>query len=71
MNKKLKHQRENQIMNAALLVAVEKGYSNSRMDDIVKESQLSKGALYWYYKSKKEVYLGVIESLETKRPFLN
>ena len=27
---------------------------------------MSKGAIYHYYKSKKEVYLGVIESLETK-----
>ena len=61
MNKKLKHQRENQIMNAALLVAVEKGYSNSRMDDIVKESKLSKGAIYWYYKSKKDVYLDLVD----------
>jgi len=36
------------------------------MDDIVAESKMSKGAIYHYYKSKKEVYLGVIESLENK-----
>jgi AcrR family transcriptional regulator len=48
-------------MNAALDVAVEKGYSNSRMDDIVKRSQLSKGAIYWYYKSKKDVYLDLVD----------
>jgi AcrR family transcriptional regulator len=30
------------------------------MDDVVQESQLSKGAIYWYYKSKKEMYLDLI-----------
>ena len=48
-------------MNAALSVAVDKGYSNSRMDDIVKKSKLSKGAIYWYYKSKKDVYLDLVD----------
>ncbi len=61
MKNELKHQRKNQIMNAALSVAVQKGYSNSRMDDIVKKSNLSKGAIYWYYKSKKDVYLELVD----------
>ena len=61
MKNKFKHQRRSQIMNAALSVAVEKGYYNSRMDDIVKKSNLSKGAIYWYYKSKKDVYLELVD----------
>ncbi|MFL3007964.1 MAG: TetR/AcrR family transcriptional regulator [Candidatus Neomarinimicrobiota bacterium] len=61
MKNKFKHQRRSQIMNAALSVAVEKGYYNSRMDDIVKKSNLSKGAIYWYYKSKKDVYLDLVD----------
>ena len=61
MNKKLKDLRKEQIMNAALSVAVAKGYENSRMDDIVEKSQLSKGAIYWYYKSKKDVYLSLVD----------
>ena len=61
MKNELKHQRKSQIMNAALSVAVQKGYSNSRMDDIVKKSNLSKGAIYWYYKSKKDVYLDLVD----------
>jgi len=31
------------------------------MDDIVQSSKLSKGAIYWYYKSKKEVYLSLVD----------
>jgi len=61
MNNTLKNKREHQILTAALAVAVEKGYSDSRMDDIVQTSKLSKGAIYWYYKSKKAVYLALVD----------
>ncbi|MDP7025729.1 MAG: TetR/AcrR family transcriptional regulator [Candidatus Marinimicrobia bacterium] len=52
--------RKSQILDAALEVVVEKGYADCRMDDIVETSGLSKGAIYWYYKSKKEVFLSLI-----------
>ena len=54
------NQRREQILAAALDVIIEKGYEKSRMDDIVKASKLSKGAIYWYYKSKKDVYLSLV-----------
>ena len=47
-------------MDAALDVIVNKGYSDCRMDDIVAKANLSKGAIYWYYKSKKEIFLALI-----------
>ncbi len=52
--------RTKQILDAALKVIVNKGFEQSRMDDIVAESGLSKGAIYWYYKSKKDVYLSLV-----------
>ena len=61
MNEKLKDLRKSQIMEAAQSVVVKKGYGQSRMDDIVKEAKLSKGAIYWYYKSKKEIYLSLVD----------
>ena len=61
MNQQKQDQRKNQILKAALFVIVEKGYERSRMDDIVQSSKLSKGAIYWYYKSKKEVYLSLVD----------
>ncbi len=60
MNSSKENQRREQILDAALRVIVEKGYEKSRMDDIVSTSGLSKGAIYWYYKSKKEVYLDLV-----------
>ena len=61
MKQLLRDQRKEQIMSAALNVISSKGYEQSRMDDIVLESDLSKGAIYWYYKSKKEVYLSLVD----------
>ncbi len=60
MERTRKDERKEQILNAALLVLVDKGYESSRIDDIVSESGLSKGAIYWYYKSKKEIYLDLV-----------
>tara|TARA_B100000315_G_scaffold259396_1_gene315273 strand:- start:9979 stop:10593 length:615 start_codon:yes stop_codon:yes gene_type:complete len=59
-NSERKDLRKKQILDAALNVVVQKGYSSSRMDDIVEESQLSKGTIYWYYKSKKDVFLSLV-----------
>ncbi len=60
MNESLQTQRKEQILDAALHVLVQNGYEQARMDDVVKSSNLSKGAIYWYYKSKKEMYLDLV-----------
>lgn len=52
--------RKKQILDAALKVVVEKGYSDCRMDDIVTQANLSKGTIYWYYRSKKEIFLSLV-----------
>ena len=52
--------RKNQILDAAMEVITQNGYENSRMDDVVKSSNMSKGAIYWYYKSKKDLYLDLV-----------
>ena len=61
IRKQLTSKRKRQIMDSALSVAVQKGYSNSRIDDIAKTCGLSKGAVYWYYNSKKDIYLNLID----------
>ena len=61
MKEKLKKKRQAQIINSALAIALEKGFENSRMDDIVDHSKLSKGTIYYYYKSKKDLYLNLVD----------
>ena len=53
-------ERKTQILDAAAIVFSQQGLSNTRMDDIVKQSGLSKGALYWYFKSKEEIILALM-----------
>jgi AcrR family transcriptional regulator len=54
-------ERKNQILEAALTVFARSGFHKTRMDDIVEESGLSKGSLYWYFKSKEEIFSILIE----------
>ena len=55
-------ERRQQIMDAALNCFARKGYHKTTMDDIVAESGLSKGSLYWYFKSKDELFFSLINS---------
>lgn len=50
------------IIRAALACFARKGYHLTTMDDIAQESGLSKGSLYWYFKSKKELFRVIIEA---------
>lgn len=56
-------ERTDQILDGASEVFVEKGFQKARMDDIAEKSGLSKGALYWYFKSKDEIVIGIFERL--------
>jgi AcrR family transcriptional regulator len=53
--------RRRQILDAAEKVFVARGIDKARMDDIVEESGLSKGALYWYFKSKDAIIRAVVD----------
>jgi len=55
--------RRAQILGAAATVFARQGYHGSRMDDIVKEAGLSKGALYWYFKSKEELATALVHQM--------
>ena len=61
---KTKEERQYQILEAAMEVLVINGYANTRMDDIVRESGLSKGALYHHYPSKKDLFIALIDHWE-------
>ncbi|MFB0536750.1 MAG: TetR/AcrR family transcriptional regulator [Anaerolineae bacterium] len=56
-------ERRAQIIQAALACFTRKGYNNTTMDDIAAESGLSKGSLYWYFKSKDDLFAAAIMSL--------
>ncbi|HWS24608.1 MAG TPA: TetR/AcrR family transcriptional regulator [Anaerolineales bacterium] len=49
------------ILEAAIKVFAERGYHSTRVDDIADESKTSKGSIYFYFKSKQDIFLGLIE----------
>ena len=61
-----KEKRQSQIMEAAMKVFTKKGFASARMDDIVRESGLSKGAIYHYYDGKIDIFLALIAHWETQ-----
>ncbi|MBQ1391666.1 MAG: TetR/AcrR family transcriptional regulator [Firmicutes bacterium] len=57
-----------QILAAALQLFSEKGYEATTMQNIVELSGLSKGAIYYHFRDKSEIYKGLYEDLNRK-PF--
>jgi len=53
--------RREQILAAAMACFARSGYSKTSMDDIVRESGLSVGAIYSYFPSKDDLFLGLCE----------
>jgi AcrR family transcriptional regulator len=56
-------ERRSQIIEAAINVFTRRGIHQARMDDIVTETGLSKGALYWYFKSKDDIIIAIADLL--------
>ncbi len=60
-----KHQseaeRRSQILDAARALFVERGYLAARVEDIAKKAGLSKGAVYFYFPSKKAIFEALAE----------
>jgi TetR/AcrR family fatty acid metabolism transcriptional regulator len=50
------------ILEAAVTVFAQKGYHETRVDDIVAASNTSKGSVYFYFPSKQEIFLGLIDT---------
>lgn len=44
-------------------VLAEAGFHEARMEDIAEEAGLSKGTLYWYFDSKDEIILTILEQI--------
>lgn len=49
------------ILEAAIEVFAGKGYHDTRVDDIVSASQTSKGAIYFYFPGKQQIFLALVD----------
>lgn len=59
--RKSKEDRVSEIHFAALELFLKKGYRNTTMEDIVATTSLSKGGVYHYYNSTKEIFFAIMQ----------
>ena len=48
------------IINASLDLFASKGYAGTSMNDIISKVGISKGSVYWHFKSKEEIFIQVV-----------
>ncbi|NMA82911.1 MAG: TetR/AcrR family transcriptional regulator [Epulopiscium sp.] len=55
-NALVRETRKKQILNAVLTVYIRSGFHGTDMDAVAEEAQLAKGLIYYYYRTKKELF---------------
>lgn len=53
--------RQEQLLQVGLELFATKGYHATKVSDIVREAGVAQGTFYWYFKSKEEIALRIIE----------
>jgi len=61
--KDVSEERRSQILQAAAAVFTRAGFNDARMDDIANEAGLSKGSLYWYFNSKEDIIVAILDAM--------
>ncbi len=61
-----KEQRQNSIITVAERLFYARGYDSVSMDEIAQEAELSKGALYFYFKKKDTLFFAIVSRKQTE-----
>lgn len=51
----------NRLLSAALVVFSRKGYAATTLNDIADEAEVTRGAIYWHFGSKAELYNALVQ----------
>jgi len=62
----IKNKRKDEIFNVAKKIFTEKGYNNTTMEDIIAETNLSKGGVYYYFKNKEDLCMNLLFSITSR-----
>ena len=63
--------REQQILDAALVIFSKKGFSEATTTEIARTAGVAEGTIYNYFQSKRELLLAVVRNFVMTEPFLN
>lgn len=57
--------KERLVESAKKLIA-EKGYNNTKVEEVTAEAQVAKGTFYTYFKTKEDIFIGILEDIFKK-----
>lgn len=58
-----------QLLDAGCKIFGDKGYAATRLSDIAEEAGVTRGAIYWHFKNKKELFIALFQ--EKVDPFVD
>lgn len=58
-----KDEKRRKIISAASKCIAEKGYNAASMNDIAKLAGMTKGGLYWYFDSKRAIFMAILDEM--------
>jgi AcrR family transcriptional regulator len=62
----MRHEKVDVIFQAAVQVFAESGFDQAKMDDIAQAAGVAKGTIYYHFKSKEELFVGLMNEGMTK-----
>lgn len=65
-NEQVRQARKQEILDAALSVYVRLGYNGTDMDIVAAEAGLAKGLMYYYFKTKRDLFQAMFEEVMEK-----
>jgi len=54
------------LLKTALTVFSAKGYSAATLDDVARAAKMTRGAIYWHFKSKADLYNTLVEEVSAR-----
>ena len=54
------------VLKSALAVFSAKGYAAATLDDVAKAAKVTRGAIYWHFKSKADLYNTLVQELSAR-----
>jgi AcrR family transcriptional regulator len=63
--KRVRSNKKNFVRDCSSTLFVKKGYHGTSMDDIVNATALNKGTIYFYFKSKSDIFFDILDMVAT------
>jgi AcrR family transcriptional regulator len=54
------------LLSECLVLFAERGFTNTSIDDIARAAGVTKGAIYWHFKSKDDLFDAILERIRTR-----